>query len=115
MAKRTPFNLAIARMRGGVINQDLTDKMEEVIKAVRETGKQGTVTLTLKIKKLSAADEDRLVISPIVASNVPQEALPDEIVWSTADGDMLLENPTQTALDLAEVPDFTQPIEKVNS
>lgn len=41
----TPFSQHLVYLNKGTLNDELTKVMGDVVKAVRDTGKQGTVTL----------------------------------------------------------------------
>ena len=43
---KTNFDKTLSQLNRGELNAELTDALAEVIKAVRETHKQGTLTLS---------------------------------------------------------------------
>jgi hypothetical protein len=102
-AEKTPFSQQIAFMSKGMLDDELTEVLAEVVRAVRETGKQGTVSLNLKIGMLNRADENTMKITPTITHKAPEADRAEAIMWSTADGDLLRNDPDQRALDLREV------------
>ncbi|MCD8547129.1 MAG: hypothetical protein LRY38_01480 [Aeromonadaceae bacterium] len=101
---QTPFNQQLAFFNRGSLNDELTEAMADVVKSVRETGKQGTITLTLKVSMLNKRDEDAVKITPSIKSTKPELDRAETIMWSTADGDLLRNDPHQNTLDLQVVP-----------
>ncbi|MFS7466953.1 hypothetical protein, partial [Pasteurella multocida] len=81
----------------------LTEVLANVIKAVRDTRKQGSVTLNLKISMLNTRTENQIKITPMVSSKIPELDREESIVFSTADGDVLFDDPNQIKMDLKTV------------
>lgn len=98
----TAFSQHIAYLEKGMLDADLTEKLAEVIRAVRETGKQGTLNLQLKVS-LMKGSEDTVTISSVVNNKVPQLDRAQTIMWSTYDGELIRNDPTQRNLDLKTV------------
>ncbi|MDY0427733.1 hypothetical protein NMV24_12310, partial [Pasteurella multocida] len=87
----------------GELNDELTEVLANVIKAVRDTRKQGSVTLNLKISMLNTRTENQIKITPMVSSKIPELDREESIVFSTADGDVLFDDPNQIKMDLKTV------------
>lgn len=100
---KTPFSQHLVYLNKGTLNDELTDIMGVVVKAVRDTGKQGTVTLQLKVSMLNKRDEDTVKITPTVKSSIPELDRAETIMWSTADGDLLRNDPDQQDVALKSV------------
>ena len=60
----TPFSQQLAYINKGTLDAELTEALAEVIKAVRETGKKGAVTLTLNCSMLNTRDENTMKVTP---------------------------------------------------
>jgi len=103
MMNTTPFNQQLVYLNKGTLNEELTEVLAEVVKAVRETGKTGSLTLTLKVAMFSKANEDVVKISPVVASKVPEGERAETIMYSTADGDLLRDDPSTVRTELKQV------------
>lgn len=99
----TPFSQHLVYLNKGTLNDELTEVMGDVVKAVRETGKQGTITLQLKVSMLNKRDEDVVKITPSVKHQVPELDRAETIMWSTADGDLLRNDPDQQDVELKSV------------
>lgn len=107
--KCTPFSQQLAYINRGTLDAELTEALAEVIKAVRETGKKGAVTLTLNCAMLNTRDENTMKLTPKVTRSVPELDRADTIMFSTADGDLLRDDPSQTQLDLRVIDKPEQP------
>jgi ribosomal protein S28E/S33 len=104
----TPFSQQLAFLSKGCLDEELTELLSEVVKAVRETGKTGSLTLTLKVQMLNNRDENAVKITPAVKSKLPELAPYETIMFSTGDGDLLRDDPNQRKLPLEEVPARTR-------
>lgn len=100
---KTNFDKTLSQLNRGELNAELTSTLAEVIKAVRETRKQGTLTLSLKVSMLNTRTENQIKITPMVNSKIPELDREESIVFSTADGDVLFDDPSQLKMDLKTV------------
>ncbi|VEA68510.1 Uncharacterised protein [Serratia rubidaea] len=98
--KCTPFSQQLAYINKGTLDGELTEALAKVIKAVRETGKKGSVTLTLNCQMLNTRDENTMKVTPNVKLSIPELERADTIMFSTADGDLLRDDPSQVQMDL---------------
>lgn len=101
----TKFSKTLSQLNRGELDDELTKVISDVIKAVRETRKQGTVTLSLKIGMLNSRTENQIKITPQVSCKVPELDREESIVFSTADGDVLFDDPNQMKIDLKIIDD----------
>jgi len=95
---------------GGVSLHELDRELAEVVKAVRATGKPGTLTYTLKIKR-NAKRGMRIVDD--VKTKIPQEDIGESFFYTNEHGALLRNNPDGPDLPgLVAVPDepLTKPI-----
>ena len=99
-AEDLPFSQQLAYINKGTLDAELTEALAEVIKAVRETGKKGAVTLTLNCSMLNTRDENTMKVTPKVTRTIPELDRADTIMFSTADGDLLRDDPAQVQMDL---------------
>lgn len=100
----TQFSQQVAYLGKGSLDSELTEALADVVRAVRETGKAGTLTLRLKVSKLNARDENAVKLTPEVSTKRPKLAPYESVMFSTYDGDLLRNDPNQQQLDLREVP-----------
>ncbi|MGS0535324.1 hypothetical protein [Pseudoalteromonas sp. SaAl2] len=106
----TPFSQTMAYLEKGCLDAELTELLAEVIQGVRETGKQGTVSLQLKVS-LMKGSEDTVTIQSTTNNKVPQLDRAQTIMWSTYDGDLIRNDPHQQSLDLKSVETSNTPSE----
>lgn len=106
-SKCTPFSQQLAYINRGTLDSELTEALAEVIKAVRETGKKGAVTLTLNCSMLNTRDENTMKLTPKITRSIPELDRADTIMFSTSDGDLLRDDPSQVQMDLRVID--TQP------
>lgn len=105
MTKVTAFSDQVSKMNKGSLDIELTEALAELVKQVRATHKKGSISLSLNVQPLSQSDEDVLKITPEIKTNLPKMPQPQSIFWSTADGDMLRNDPTQTELEFTKIED----------
>ncbi|WP_375058376.1 hypothetical protein [Zobellella sp. DQSA1] len=101
--KLTPFSQQLAYMQKGCLDADMAERLANVVKAVMETGKQGTVSLQLKIQLRKTKSGDQIQITPVASHKAPESPMGDTIMFPTADGDLLRDDPNQRSLDLKTV------------
>lgn len=99
----TPFSEHLRTLSAGSLNAELTERLAEVIKRVRETGKAGGVSLTIKVAMLNDRDENAVKLIPNVSTKMPAFKPYEAVMYSTADGDLQRDDPRQRKLDLKEV------------
>ena len=88
--------------RGGKLVDHLSGKLDEVVAAVRKTGKSGELTLKLKI--VPAKGEDDLVdVIPNCKVSLPEPDLAKAMFFVSEEGDLLRSNPNAPALFQREV------------
>lgn len=95
-----PFNQWLLEQRGGLLHGELTQKLAEVVAAATNTEKDGSLTLTIKIKP---EDGGIVYVMDEIKSKVPE--LRGAALYHTDEaGNMTRDNPRQTSLPLREVP-----------
>lgn len=89
----------------GKVAADATERMAELVKRVRETGKSGTLTLEVKVKPASRAS-GAMFISAKIATKLPETGIDETMLFDTPEGALVGEDPAQKKLDLhvAEAP-----------
>lgn len=102
--KNTPFSQQLAFLSKGCLDDELTEALADVVKAVRETGKPGEITLKIKVSMLNKRDENAVKLTPSVKTKQPEMAPYETIMFSTGDGDLIRDDPNQRKLPLEEVP-----------
>lgn len=87
---------------------ELTDALHHLIEAIRDTGKPGTLTYTLKIEP-DKGGEDMLRLTDKVAVKTPEHDRPRRLYWADQNGNLTRTNPHQPAFDGLQVIENHQP------
>jgi hypothetical protein len=95
-----PITDALRLIDGGVFIDLASDKLNQLVKTVDETGKAGTLTIKLEIKR---AREGAVNITPSVVAKLPEKKADPSLLWVTVEGNLTQENPNQQRLDLRPV------------
>lgn len=88
-----PFVAFLNDVRHGALVDELREAMAEVVKAVQETEKSGSVTLNLKIGLAEAGGA--VVVADDVKSKVPQHTKENSLFFPDSKGDLSRVNPRQ--------------------
>lgn len=82
---------------------DLTDKFQQLLDGIRDTGKKGSIQLTIGVEP-EKGDDSIKKFSPVVKVTVPQMPLKPVIMFDQPDGTVARSNP---AVSLFDMPDDT--------
>ncbi|HRK69696.1 MAG TPA: hypothetical protein PKY73_19290 [Hyphomonas sp.] len=97
------FGETIIALKNGAVVAELSDRLRKLIKAVRETGNAGSLTLTMKVAPAVKGDNGGDVVSVEAAVNTktPAPKLGTSIFFTTDAGGLVRNDPRQMDL-LAE-------------
>lgn len=84
-------------------------KFSNLVKAVVDTNKLGTITLKITVKPSTAG---ALAIKPEVRTTMPKGLPAEALLWPTPDGNLVSEDPRQTKLELRPV---NQPVRELKT
>lgn len=95
-AQRAPFTKLLASIPG--LDLELADAANDLVHACTETGKSGSITLTLKLKPLSGKASQIEIESDV---KVKEPAMPraKNLMFATPDNNLQREDPRQQTLD----------------
>lgn len=93
--ERRPFTAWLLEQRRGGLAADLGEKLAEVAIAVAETGKKGTLSLTLEI---SPNGQGQVKISDKLAAKPPSADTPEAFFYVDAKGNLTRNDPRQPQL-----------------
>ncbi|WP_040440443.1 hypothetical protein [Algicola sagamiensis] len=99
----TPFHHVLTYLNKGCINDEATEAYAEVVQAVRETGKKGKLLLQLDFAMFSKSDEDAMKVAATLKKTVPEHDRGETILFSTYDGDLLQNDPSQQNANLKTI------------
>lgn len=83
----------------GSLNTEIMDRVEDVVRRVRETGGKGSVTLKLTFTYNGGSE---LGIEPEVKSRTPKTKQPARIVFADEDNQLHGSDPNQIEMELRE-------------
>ncbi len=102
--ENTPFSQQIAHLSKGTLDLELTETLSNLVKAINEHAKKGSITLTLSLKpEVIKGEVKMLKISAEVKVSTPQPQRITSHLYPTYEGDLLRLDPDQGQLDLKEV------------
>lgn len=93
-----PITTTLALLHGGAFIDEASDKMAELVKMVEETGKAGTMTISIAIKKAGGA----MQIDAGIKAKIPEPKPDSTLLWATVEGNLVMDNPAQQKLDLRD-------------
>ncbi len=90
----------ISSLHAGLLADEANDKLQDLVKAVDTTGKAGTLTITLSVRKATAG---ALAVKGKVAAKLPAEPDLEALLFPTPEGNLLTEDPRQQKLDIRPI------------
>jgi hypothetical protein len=100
------FSRLLSEFREGESQAELSEQLQEVVAAVRDTGKPGKLTYTIIVKPSGNA----IVVTDEIKTKVPQMPRDASIFFATDQNTLQRENPNQKRLDLRTV---ERPVQEV--
>jgi hypothetical protein len=95
-----PFTQFLLEQRKGGLHEDLSSTLAEVVQAVMEHGKQGTVTVALKIKPIG---DGQIQVFDNVTAKAPEGEKAPSIFYTDKHGNVSRTDPRQTEMPLRKV------------
>ena len=105
MKNITAFSEQISVMNKGTTDAELTEALANLVQQVRDTHKKGSISLTLSVSMLNDTQEDVMKITPDIKLSLPKVSQHASVFWSTADGDLLRNDPQQMGLEFTKIQD----------
>lgn len=102
------FTETLSDIRNGDVIAELTEALVEVVTRVRETGRPGALTLTLKVKNASKGVGSALVIEDDIKTKLPTAEKGTTFLFATEDGQLQRNDPRQPRLVDLDGPRVTQ-------
>ena len=97
-----PITDTLRHIGGGVFIDLASDKMNELVTAVDQSGKAGKLTLEVKVKK--ATRGGAMHITGTVKLAKPADEPMEAMLFSTPEGNLVADDPRQAKLDLKTIP-----------
>lgn len=100
-----PFADALIELSGGRTHTELSQQLHDLIAAVRDTGKKGSLTLTISVSRMKNASENTLTVTDDVKAKLPAHDRNVSVFYADANGNLTRRDPNQLEFDhLREVP-----------
>jgi len=96
------FTDVIRDIAGGELVDEATTAINNLVSAVDETGKGGSLTIKISVKPNGRGGG--MNVGYDVAAKLPQGEKLTSVMWPTPEGDLLASDPRQKSLDLKTVP-----------
>jgi hypothetical protein len=90
----------IRHLEGGCLADEASESLAEVVKAVDSTGKAGSLTIKIDVRRATAG---AMAVRGTVTVKKPAEPPIEALMWGTPEGSLLTEDPAQEKLDLKPV------------
>lgn len=87
----------MGNIRGGFALHKAGERLNEVIKAVVETGKKGSVTLTISVTQ-DKNDANVVELAPEVKAKIPEKGFTPGVFFASEDGELSKEDPRQAEM-----------------
>lgn len=100
-----PITDTLRHIGGGVFIDLASDKMNELVNAVSESGKSGKLTLEIAVKK--ATRGGAMHITGKLTVKKPAEDPMEAMLFATPEGNLVADDPKQAKLDLKVAPGAT--------
>jgi hypothetical protein len=104
------FTDVLLDIRGGDVIAELTDQLREVVQRVRDTGRPGSISLTLKVKNASKGAGAALLIEDDIKVKLPVAEKGTTILFATDEGELQRNDPRQPRLTGMDKPATVVPM-----
>lgn len=99
-----PFSDFLREHGRGRTHEELGEALHTLVARVKDTGKKGSVTLTIVVEPMKK-DERLLVVGDKIAIKLPEHDRPSAVWFVGKDGNLQRDDPDQLSFDsLREVP-----------
>lgn len=96
------FESVLRNQRKGNMAAELSEKLQQLTKAVMSIGKPGKITLVLSVDP-NSGDGSCVSVEDKIELKLPQATKPKSIFYTTEEGQLVRDNPEQKTLDLKVV------------
>lgn len=96
------FSSTLRDLRNGHTQDELSEKLNELVCACRDTNKVGEITLKIKVRP-DKAGNGTYFLEDQINCNIPKPERGSTIFFGTPQGNLQRQDPNQQSLDLKEV------------
>lgn len=102
------FSFTLNQLRNGKTQEELSEKLNELIQSCRNTGQKGEIQLSITVRP-DKGDSGQYFLRPTIKLKKPEFAISDTLFWGTPEGNLQRTDPAQGDLDLRIVPEQQKP------
>lgn len=103
------FTETLRDLRSGGAEADVSAALAELVQAVRETGRGGSLLLELKLKPVTANDGAQLIVEDVIRVKKPMPQRGNTVLFTTPENVLQRKDPRQPELSgLREVGRVTE-------
>lgn len=101
-----PFATVVQQVGNGILAAQLAEELQELTNAVKQTGKKGTLLLTISIAPIKAGNVANLIVTGATTVKTPKSDAdtPSSVFFTDAAGNLTRDDPTQQQLPLRGLP-----------
>lgn len=88
----------LSTQRSGTLLRDFGDSLAEVVEAVRETGRAGSLMLTVKIRPAAKNGGPSVVVSDLLVAKPPKPEVAETVMYALEGGALSRRDPRQPSL-----------------
>jgi len=96
-----PFYDFLREHRNGLTHDELADALNELVAAVTEENKGGTLTFTVSVKPMGKSDG--LEVSADIKVKPPKKTAGVSIFFATPENNLVRQDPRQQSMELREI------------
>lgn len=104
------FTETMKDLRGGSADIDASQALAELVQAVRDTGRSGSLLVEIKLKPVTANDGTQLIVEDVIKVKKPMPQRGNTVLFTTGDNALSRKDPRQPELsglrDVNKVADF---------
>lgn len=108
-----PFAEVLRQLSSGATHEECSEGLWDLIQRVRDTGRAGSLTLTIAVKPLGKESATALVISDEVKLKLPEYSRDPSVFYVDRNGNPVRTDPRQDVLPLQAVPDSISNVREV--
>jgi len=99
-----PIVDTLREIRQGNCLDELSIHLNDLVAAVRETGKAGDITLKLKISPAGSGKVEAIQVDDTIILKLPELPKPSTLFFTTEDNNLQRQDPRQREMGLEPVP-----------
>lgn len=100
-----PFSDFLREQAKGATHEELGEALHDLIGRVQDTGKKGSLTLTISVSMLKGGDGRALVVEDAIKLKLPEHDRQSSLFYADKNGNLTRNDPDQLVFDsLREVP-----------